>query len=131
MTKPSLKSTVKQTKVSAAKKTSAKSVAKTVVTEKQKTIPSGKKAPIKVVNTKQAKEIKKPRGRKPTGKALSSTERGKVHDEAIRASGGRILSRVRLDADAAKALDVISGKMGSDRLAIETSLVSYAKTIKK
>lgn len=74
------------------------------------------------------KEATKPRrGRPVTGKAKSSTERGKAADEALVASGGRILSRLRLSPEAAAALVALSERDGGDRIAIEQALVAAAK----
>lgn len=70
------------------------------------------------------------RGRPFTGKAKTSTERGKELEATLRASGGRILSRVRLSPEAAKALEKLSPVHGSDRTAIEVALIDAAKKIK-
>lgn len=71
------------------------------------------------------KEVSKPRrGRPVTGEAKSSTERGKAADGALVASGGRILSRLRLSPEAAAALAVLSERDGGDRVAIEQALVA-------
>lgn len=69
------------------------------------------------------------RGRPVTGKAKTSTERGKAHDEALLAAGGRILSRVRLSPAAARALEALSAVHDSDRMAIEEALIEAAKKI--
>lgn len=71
-----------------------------------------------------------PRGRPSTGKAKSSTERGKELEVALLASGGRVLSRVRLSPEAAKALATLSKLRGSDRAAIEQALIGAVKEIK-
>ena len=63
------------------------------------------------------------KGRPATGKPKTSTERGAALEAALKASGGRILSRVRLSPDAAKALVVLSERLGSDRAAIEHALI--------
>lgn len=76
-------------------------------------------------------KAKAARGRPVTGKAKSSTERGKDMEAALRAAGGRVLSRVRLSADSAVALDVLSEKFGSDRAAIEHALILAGKKLKK
>lgn len=72
----------------------------------------------------------RPRGRPATGTAKSSTERGKDLETALRDAGGRILSRVRLSPEAAKALAALSELHGSDRAAIEGALIEAAKKIK-
>lgn len=70
------------------------------------------------------------RGRPVTGEAKTSTERGKALEAALLASGGRILSRVRLSAEAAAALSILSKRCGTDRTAIEQALIDAAKKIK-
>ncbi|MFC3110874.1 hypothetical protein ACFQAT_28475 [Undibacterium arcticum] len=70
-----------------------------------------------------------PRGRPVTGKAKSSTERGKELEAALLASGGRILSRVRLSPEAALALATLSERYGSDRGAIEQALIVASKIV--
>lgn len=69
------------------------------------------------------------RGRPITGKAKSSTERGKDLEAALLAVGGRILSRVRLSPEAANALATLSKLRGSDRAAIEQALIDAVKEI--
>lgn len=66
-----------------------------------------------------------PRGRPVTGQAKTPTQRASAFDAALLASGGRILSRVRLSADAAKALRALSEQLGSDRAAIEQALIEH------
>ena len=70
-----------------------------------------------------------PRGRPPTGKAKSSTARGKAADEALLAAGGRIV-RARLSPDAASALDVLAERAGSQKEAFDQALIFAAKSIK-
>jgi len=67
------------------------------------------------------------RGRPVAGNAKSSTERARALEEALLASGGRILGRVRLSPDAAAALTTLSERCGSDRAAIELALIAAAK----
>ena len=74
-------------------------------------------------------ENKARRGRPVTGEARSSTERGKAADEALVQAGGRILSRVRLSPDAARALAFLAKQAGSDRAAIEQALIDAAKKL--
>ncbi len=69
------------------------------------------------------------KGRPVTGKAKSSTERGKAADEALIAAGGRILSRVRLSPEAAAALFALSEVEGGDRSAIEKALIETKKSL--
>lgn len=68
-----------------------------------------------------------PRGRPRTGEAKTSTERGKALEAALLASGGRILSRVRLGPEAAAALAKMAERYGTDRAAIEQALIDQAK----
>lgn len=77
-------------------------------------------------------ETQKPatRGRPPTGKAKTPTERVKALDAALLASGGRVLNRVRLSEEAVSALAALSDLHGSERAAIENSLIYLAKKIK-
>ncbi len=74
---------------------------------------------------------KKRRGRPPTGQAKTAAERGKEFDAALKESGGRILGRVRLSAEAAKALSDLSAQHGSERAAIEYSLIGAANSHRK
>ena len=76
-----------------------------------------------------AEAIKARKGRPVTGQAKSSTERGKAADEALVASGGRILSRVRLSPEAAAALLALSERDGGDRAAIEQALIEAVKKL--
>ncbi len=69
------------------------------------------------------------RGRPRSGAAKTSTQRGKAADDALVASGGRILSRVRLSAEAAGALAALSKRDGSDKAAIEQALTAAAKML--
>ncbi|CAJ0807586.1 MULTISPECIES: hypothetical protein [Ralstonia] len=71
-------------------------------------------------------EIKR-RGRPATGEARTPTQRVKDLDAALLASGGRILNRVRLSAEAAGALQELSERYGSDRAAIEAVLIEFNK----
>lgn len=74
-------------------------------------------------------EPKRP-GRPPTGPspdAKTPTQRVKALDAELIASGGRVLGRVRLSADAARALSRLSPKHGSDRAAIEAALIAASK----
>jgi hypothetical protein len=48
-------------------------------------------------------------------------------DEALIASGGRILSRTRLTAEASAALAALAKRHGSDRAAIEAALIEQAR----
>lgn len=68
-------------------------------------------------------EAKRPRGRPSTGEAKTPTQRVKALDEALVASGGRILNRTRLSPEATTALAALSGHFGSDRAAIEAALI--------
>ena len=70
------------------------------------------------------------RGRPATGKAKTSTERGKVLEAALKASGGRILNRVRLGPEATAALAALSEQCGTERAAIEQALIDAVKKIK-
>lgn len=76
-------------------------------------------------------EVKKtaPRGRPPTGKAKSSTARGKAADEALVAAGGRIV-RARLSPDAASALDMLAERAGSQKEALDWALIFASEHIK-
>ncbi len=73
------------------------------------------------------------RGRPSTGTAKSSTDRGKAADEALLASGGLILNKVRFSPEAATALaDLVNaagGERGAQRSAIENAVISAAKKI--
>ena len=74
-------------------------------------------------------EPKRP-GRPATGSsadAKTATQRVKALEAELIASGGRILGRVRLSADAAQALAHLSDKHGSDRAAIEAALIAQNK----
>ena len=68
------------------------------------------------------------RGRPATGKAKTSAERSKAADEALIASGGRVL-RARLSPAAAQALAVLSTSLGSDKEGIDSALIFAAKNI--
>lgn len=70
------------------------------------------------------------RGRPVTGNAKTTTERVKALDAALLASGGRVLNRVRISGEAVAALAVLSELHGSERAAIENSLIISAKKIK-
>lgn len=70
------------------------------------------------------------RGRPVTGNAKTPTERVKALDAALLASGGRVLNRVRLSVDAVSALTSLVELHGSERAAIENSLINCAKKIK-
>jgi hypothetical protein len=72
-------------------------------------------------------EAKRGRGRPVTGEAKTPTQRVKALDEALLASGGRILSRTRLEADAAAALANLATLYGTDRAAIEAALIELNK----
>lgn len=69
-------------------------------------------------------EEKRSRGRPVTGEAKTPTERVKAADAALVTSGGRILSRTRLSAEATVALAALSERYGSDRAAIEAALIA-------
>jgi hypothetical protein len=72
-------------------------------------------------------EVKR-RGRPSKGdEAKTPTERAKDHDAALLASGGRILSRVRLSAEAAAALGRLSKYYKKDRAALEAALMYLDK----
>lgn len=75
-------------------------------------------------------ELKKTalRGRPATGTAKTSTERGRAADEALLASGGRIV-RARLSPDAAAALDILAKRTGSQKDAFDQALIHAAKTM--
>lgn len=70
-----------------------------------------------------------PRGRPRTGKAKTSTARGKAADDALLASGGRIV-RARLSRDAAAALDILAERAGSQKDAFDQALIHAAKTMR-
>lgn len=72
-------------------------------------------------------EVKRGRGRPATGEAKTATQRVKEMDEALLESGGRILNRLRLSAEPARALAALSKRYGSDRAAIEEALVALHK----
>lgn len=72
-------------------------------------------------------EAKRPRGRPPTGEAKTATQRVNALDEALKASGGRILNRTRLSPEATAALAALSGHFGTDRAAIEAALIDLNK----
>ena len=67
------------------------------------------------------------RGRPATGTAKTPTERVKALDAALLASGGRVLNRVRLSAEAVAALADLAEQHGSERAAIENCLIYFAK----
>ena len=67
------------------------------------------------------------RGRPATGQAKSGTERVKALDEALVATGGRVLNRLRLSPEAAAALSALSSQYGSDRATIEAALIGLNK----
>jgi N-acyl-D-aspartate/D-glutamate deacylase len=77
-------------------------------------------------------EVKKKagRGRPSTGNAKTPTERVKALDAALLASGGRILNRVRLSTEAVEALAALAELDGSERAAIENSLIERAQKLK-
>lgn len=72
-------------------------------------------------------ETPQSRGRPPTGEAKSSNERGKAMESALIASGGRVMSRVRISAEAASALAKLVRKHGTERAAIEYALMHVGK----
>jgi hypothetical protein len=72
-------------------------------------------------------EQKRGRGRPVTGEAKTPTQRVKALDEALVASGGRILNRTRLSPEATAALAALSERYGSDRAAIEAALIDLNK----
>ncbi|ABX19836.1 hypothetical protein C6Q28_25180 [Burkholderia multivorans] len=72
-------------------------------------------------------EAKRPRGRPPTREAKTATQRVNALDEALKASGGRILNRTRLSPEATAALAALSGHFGTDRAAIEAALIDLSK----
>ncbi|WP_232357647.1 hypothetical protein [Burkholderia pseudomallei] len=55
---------------------------------------------------------------------MTPTERVKAADAALVASGGRIISRMRLSSSATAALAVLKKRYGSDRAAIEAALIA-------
>jgi hypothetical protein len=68
-----------------------------------------------------------PRGRPVTGTAKSASERSDARDTALKESGGRILSSVRLSRESAIALAALSKRYGSDREAIQRALIVAEK----
>ena len=70
------------------------------------------------------------KGRKKSGNAKTTTQRVNALDTALKASGGRILSRVRLSAEAAIALSQLSESKETERTIIERSLILAAKNQK-
>lgn len=68
-------------------------------------------------------------GRPPTGKAKSSTERGKSADDALVQSGGLILNKLRLSPEAAAALAQLVALDGTAREAIQLALIERAKNL--
>lgn len=84
----------------------------------------------KKIIDKAASGAKPKRGRPVTGNAKTPTERVQALDAALLASGGRLLNRLRLSAEAVEALAVLAKLDGSDRAAIENSLIERAKKIK-
>lgn len=69
------------------------------------------------------------RGRPVTGTAKTSTERGKAADEALVASGGMILNKLRLSPEAAAALTQLLDSDGTAREAIQQALIDRAKKV--
>lgn len=69
-------------------------------------------------------ESKPSRGRPVTGKAMTPTERVKAADAALVASGGRVMSRMRLSPAATAALAALKKRYGTDRAAIEAALIA-------
>lgn len=73
------------------------------------------------------------RGRPSTGTAKSSTDRGKAADEALLASGGLILNKVRFSPLAASALTKLvneaGGERGAQRSAIENAVICAAENL--
>lgn len=67
------------------------------------------------------------RGKKTTGQALSSSQRSKQRELALLAAGGRCLNRVRLSPEAVQALTKLTETLGSERAAIEYSLIITAQ----
>ncbi|AMR80268.1 hypothetical protein A2G96_09415 [Cupriavidus nantongensis] len=72
-------------------------------------------------------EAKRGRGRPATGEAKTATQRVKDLDAALVESGGRILNRLRLSAEATAALANQSERYGSDRATIEAALIELDK----
>jgi hypothetical protein len=70
-----------------------------------------------------------PRGRPRTGKAKSSTERGKSADDALVQSGGLILNKLRLSPEAVAALAQLVALDGTAREAIQLALIERAKNL--
>jgi hypothetical protein len=71
----------------------------------------------------------KRRGRPASGKALTSSQRVQRADALLLAEGGRILNRVRLSPDAAKALAYLSEVYGSDRAACQASIIAKCRQL--
>lgn len=74
-------------------------------------------------------EERRQRGRPVTGEAKTPTQRAKAFDEALLASGGRVLNRVRLSAEATEALKALSTHYESDRASIEAALIKHAFSV--
>ena len=72
-------------------------------------------------------EVPKKRGRRVTGTAKTATERSKERDAALLASGGKIISRLRLSGEAAAALERVRERFADDRSAIEAGLIELDK----
>lgn len=66
------------------------------------------------------------KGRQKSGIAKTTTQRVNAMDAALKASGGRILSRLRLSANASNALKTLSSTGQTERSIIESSLISRA-----
>ena len=62
-----------------------------------------------------------------TSKEKSSTERIASMEAALQASGGRVLGTLRLSAEAAAALEVLTKRYGTVRKAIEQALITAKK----
>lgn len=71
------------------------------------------------------------RGRPRTGTANTATERVKLLDQELLASGGRILNRLRLSPAATIALSNLRSLHDSDRAAIEEALIKLDKRTRK
>ena len=69
------------------------------------------------------------RGRPATGEAKTPTQRARAFDDALLASGGRVLNRVRLSAEAAEALKALSEMYESERASIEAALIKHAVSV--
>lgn len=63
------------------------------------------------------------RGRPPSGAAKTATERSRDRDAALLASGGKVISRLRLSPAATTALARLAARFSDERAAIEAALI--------